>query len=80
MLLPGVENNPQPGHYANQIQLARATGGEYFQIWHLFAFLPKATQHLSRLSQELLRGPAPLSPGIRELIAAYTSYANKCEF
>jgi hypothetical protein len=53
---------------------------EYPQIWHLFAYLPSATTHLARFTQEILRGPAPLSPGLRELIAAYTSKRNDCPF
>ncbi len=80
MFLPGVEENPQPGHYRDLIQMMRAKGAEYPQIWHMFAFLPQATQHLARFTQEIMRGPAPLSPGIRELIAAYTSYRNDCPF
>jgi uncharacterized peroxidase-related enzyme len=27
-----------------------------------------------------MRDPSPLSPGLRELIATYTSYLNECEF
>ena len=78
MFLPGVEHNPQPGPYKALIEQMR--GGEYPQIWHLFAYLPRATEHLARFTQEVLRGPAPLSPGLRELIAAYTSKRNRCEF
>lgn len=80
MFLPGVEQNPKPSAYADLIQGARKSGTEYPQIWHLFAFLPEATDHLARFTQEILRGPAPVSPGIRELIAAYTSYRNDCPF
>ena len=80
MFLPGVENNPQPGPYADAIRMMQAAGPEYPQIWHMFAFLPKATDHLARFTQEILRGPAPLSPGMRELIAARTSYRNDCPF
>jgi hypothetical protein len=46
----------------------------------MFAYLPKATDHLACFTQEILRGAAPMSPGIRELIAAYTSYRNDCPF
>jgi alkylhydroperoxidase family enzyme len=46
----------------------------------MFAYLPEATEHLARFTQAILRGPAPLSPGMRELIAAYTSYRNDCPF
>ena len=80
MFLPGVERAPAPGPWANAIRLMRDRGAEYPQIWHLFAYLPSATQHLARFTQEILRGPAPLSPGLRELIAAYTSVRNHCPF
>ncbi len=80
MFLPGVEHNPKPGPYKGLIEQMQAQGAEYPQIWHLFAYLPGMTDHLARFTQELLRGPAPLSPGLRELIAAYTSLKNGCEF
>ena len=80
MFLPGVEQTPTPGPWANAISLMRERGADYPQIWHLFAYLPSATQHLARFTPEILRGPAPLSPGLRELIAAYTSVRNHCPF
>ena len=80
MFLPGVEGNPQPSGYRDIIEVMRANGQEYPQIWHMFAFRPEATEHLARFTREVLRGPAPLSPGMRELIAAFTSYRNECPF
>jgi hypothetical protein len=80
MFLPDVEHAATSGAYANAIRMMREQGAEYPQIWHLFAYLPRATQHLARFTQEILRGPAPLSPGLRELIAAYTSARNHCPF
>jgi alkylhydroperoxidase family enzyme len=80
MFLPGVESNPAPGPYQNMIERMQQEGSEYPQIWHLFAYLPQATDHLARFTQAILRGPAPLSPGLRELIAAYTSKRNDCPF
>lgn len=80
MLLPDVEQNPQPGPYAAAIQAVRSSGAEYPQIWHLFAYKQEATEHLARFTQAILRGPSPLSPGMRELIAAYTSARNHCPF
>jgi hypothetical protein len=80
LFLPDVENNPQPGPYFDTLAAMRQAGREYPQIWHLFAFLPQATQHLARFTQEIMRGPAPLSPGLRELIAAFTSSRNQCPF
>lgn len=80
MFLSDVERNDKPSAYNTFIRNIQETGAEYPQIWHMFAYLPKAADHLARFTQEVLRGPAPLSPGIRELIAAYTSYRNDCPF
>lgn len=80
MFLPGVERNPQPGAYRDAIRMMQQAGAEYPQIWHMFAFLPQATEHLARFTQEIMREPGPLTPGFRELIAAYTSARNQCPF
>ena len=80
MFVPEVEANPKPGPYRDVIDTMKRQGSEYPQIWHLFAYLPSATEHLARFTQEILRGPAPMSAGIRELIAAYTSKRNQCPF
>lgn len=78
--LRDVEANPQPGPYADMIRMMRESSAEYSQIWHLFAFKPKATDHLAHFTQEIMREEAPLTPGVRELIAAYTSARNHCPF
>jgi len=44
------------------------------------AAYPRTAQHLSGLAQELLRGESTLTPGERELIAAYVSAENDCFF
>jgi hypothetical protein len=80
MFLPDVERNMDPSPYTPMIHAMQQNGSEYPQIWHMLAYRPKATEHLTRFTQEILRGPAPMSPGIRELIAAYTSYRNDCPF
>ncbi len=80
LFLPDVEHASAPGAYTTAIRTMRDQGLEYPQIWHLFAYLPQATTHLARFTQEIMRGPAPLSPGLRELIAAYTSVRNHCPF
>lgn len=80
LFLPEVEDNPKPGPYRDLILRMQSDGVEYPQIWHLFAYLPAATQHLARFTQEILRGPSPLTPGVRELIAAFTSRRNHCPF
>lgn len=49
-------------------------------IRSLVMFRPETGKHLYDLAQVLLRGPSPLSPAERELIAAYVSSRNKCVF
>ena len=78
--LPDVEANPQPSPYADLIRVARDSGREHWQIWHLFAFRPEVTSHLASFTEGVMRGPSPISGGLRELIAAYTSWTNECEF
>lgn len=80
MFLPEVEHSPKPCSFTDSIRMMQTAGGEYPQIWHMFAYLPGATAHLARFTQEILRGPGPFSPGLRELIAAYTSKRNHCLF
>lgn len=80
LYLPDLESNPAPGPYAQAIAAMSQSGGEYPQIWHLFAYKPHATQHLARFTQEILHGEAPLSPGLRELLAGFTSTRNHCPF
>ena len=78
--LPGVEAGAKPGTYATLVDKAKAAGGEYSKIWDLFAFQPETNHHLSHFTQGVMRRPASISPGLRELVAAYTSYCNDCRF
>ena len=80
MFLPDVENNSQPSAWNDSIRMMQSQGAEYPQIWHMFAFKPEITAHLARFTQEIMREAAPLTPGVRELIAAYTSAKNHCPF
>ncbi|HEY0453569.1 carboxymuconolactone decarboxylase family protein [Actinophytocola sp.] len=43
-------------------------------------FRPETARPLNELAEVLLRGPHPLTPGERELIAAYVSGLNECTF
>jgi uncharacterized peroxidase-related enzyme len=43
-------------------------------------FRPETAKPLSELAEVLLRGPNTLTPGERELIAAYVSGLNECRF
>ena len=78
--LPEVEANPQPSPYADLIKVTKAAGREVWQIWNLFAFRPEVTSHLASFTEGVMRSPAPISGGLRELIAAYTSWTNDCQF
>jgi len=80
MLLPDVEHAEPKGPSAGPITELRAAGLPVPQIMHLFAFKPDRTEFLSRFPQGVMRGPSPLSPGLRELIAAFTSRRNDCLF
>jgi len=80
MFLRDVEQHRGDDNYSRTIDMMQRAGLEYPQILHLFSFKIDATVHLERFTQEVLRGPAPLSPGLRELIAGYVSHLNHCPF
>jgi alkylhydroperoxidase family enzyme len=80
MYLPDVENAEPAGVRGENMRQMRAAGVPIPQILHLFAFKPGRTDHLARFTQEVMRGPSPLSAGTRELIAAFASRRNACLF
>jgi alkylhydroperoxidase family enzyme len=80
MFLKDVESAKCSGPRAEAIAQMKAAGLPVPQILHLFAFKRERTDHLARFTQEVMRGPSPLSPGERELIAAFTSARNQCLF
>ena len=80
MFLKDVEDHRGEDAYSRVLNMVKQAGPEYPQILHMFAFKFNATVHLERFTQEMMREAAPLSPGIRELIAAYTSHLNSCPF
>ncbi len=49
-------------------------------IGSLFQARPDSAKPMRELAQALLRGPSPLAPFERELIAAYVSNRNECVF
>ena len=49
-------------------------------IRSLVMFRPETGQYLYELVQVLLRGPSPLTEAEREMIAAYVSSRNNCNF
>ena len=49
-------------------------------ITSLFAYRPETAKPLRELAEVLLRGPGTLTSGEREMIAAFVSSRNDCEF
>jgi len=80
MFLKDVEREARSGPAGEKFATLESQGIPVPQILYLFAFKPQMTDHLSRFTQELMRGPSPLTPGQRELIAAFTSSRNACPF
>jgi len=80
MFLPDVESFPAAGQRGEMMGRLRSQGLPIPQIQYLFAFKPDRTDHLARFTQGVMRGPSPLAPGQRELIAAFTSRRNDCPF
>ena len=80
MFLGEVEQSPPKGAYAGPIMGMQSAGIPVPLIMHLFAYKPDRTDFLSRFTHGVTRGPSPLSSGLRELIAAYTSQWDGCRF
>lgn len=80
MFLQDVERHEGSGPWADAIRQMREAGLPIPQIMHLFAYKTERTAHLAHFTQGVMRGPSPLSPGQRELIAAFTSRRNECPF
>jgi hypothetical protein len=80
MYLPDVENHQVREPFATGFRQMRDAGVPIPQIRYLFAFKPERTDHLARFTQDVMRGPSPLPPWQRELIAAFTSKLNQCLF
>ena len=80
MFLKEIESRPTEGMTTIAFEKLRADGEAIPEILHLFRFKRGATDHLVRFTEEVMRGPSPLSPGLRELIGAFFSKMNRCSF
>src|SRR4026208_1160492 len=80
MFLKEIETRPAEGITKFALDKLRGEGGAVPEILHLFRFKRRSTDHLVRFTEEVMRGPSPLSPGLRELIGAYFSKRNQCSF
>ncbi len=80
MYLKEIENRPAEGMTKIALKKLRDDGEAIPEILHLFRFKRGSTDHLVRFTEEVMRGPSPLSQGLRELIGAYFSKRNQCSF
>ena len=81
LYLPGVEAHPQPGVYRDLIEAAR--GAQRRVLEDLGSLRLPADVHGPPRALHARRAASAgerSAPGLRELIAAYTSYQNECGF
>jgi uncharacterized peroxidase-related enzyme len=80
MFLKEIQNRPPEGMMRIAFKKLKDAGRGVPEIMHLFRFKKGNTDHLIRFTEEVMRGPSPLSRGIRELIGAFVSSRNQCCF
>ena len=80
MFLKEIESQPAKGMTRVAFRRLREAGEAIPDILHLFRFKRRTTDHLVRFTDQVMRGPSPLSPGMRELIGAYFSMKNQYSF
>jgi uncharacterized peroxidase-related enzyme len=80
MFLKEIETRPPEGMMKIAFAKMDEGGQAIPEIMHLFRFKKRSTDHLVRFTEEVMRGPSPLSRGMRELIGAFISSRNQCCF
>lgn len=80
MYLKEIEARPPEGMMKIAFTKMGESGQAVPEIMHLFRFKKRGTDHLVRFTDEVMRGPSPLSHGLRELIGAFISSRNHCSF
>ena len=80
MFLKEVQSQPVEGMMSVAFKKLRDAGRAIPEIMHLFRFKKRNTDHLVRFTDAVMRGPSPLSRGLRELIGAFLSSRNQCGF
>jgi uncharacterized peroxidase-related enzyme len=80
MFLKEIETRPVEGMMKIAFKKLREAGRVIPDILHLFRFKKSSTDHLVRFTDQVMRGPSPLSRGMRELIGAFVSSRNQCSF
>ena len=80
MFLKEIANRPAEGMMGIAFKKLSENGHTVPEIMHLFRFKQRSTDFLIRFTDEVMRGPSPLSTGLRELIGSYVSKRNQCSF
>jgi len=80
MFLREIETRPAEGMMEIAFRKIGQAGHAVPEIMHLFRFKKENTGHLIRFTEEVMRGPSPLSLGMRELIGAFVSKRSDCSF
>jgi len=80
MYLNEVQHHHPQSPWGQAAEAMAGAGVPVPQILHLFNYKPERTKFLAMFTQEVMRGPSPLSAGQRELIAAFTSRMRNCVF
>jgi uncharacterized peroxidase-related enzyme len=80
MFLKEIESRPADGMMGIAFKKLRESGHAVPEIMHLFRFKKRSTNHLVRFTEEVMRGPSPLTRGTRELIGSFISKKNQCTF
>ncbi len=79
VFLPAVAE-ANGGPLGAAMQQLKASGLPVPGMMNLTAFKPDQAKLLMSFVQAVMRAPSPLSPGFRELIAAFVSRRNACVF
>jgi len=80
MFLKEIESRRAAALTGIAFRTLRQSGEAIPEILHLFRFKRRSTNHLVRFTEQVMRGPSPLSIGLRELIGAYVSRCTRCAF
>ena len=80
MFLKEIASRPAEGIMGIAFKKLGEEGHAVPEIMHLFRFKQRNTDFLIRFTDEVMRGPSPLSTGLRELIGSFVSKRNQCSF
>jgi alkylhydroperoxidase family enzyme len=75
-----ISNDEASGPLKRQFDAAVARAGKVYNIVRIMGLNPPVLQASMGLYLALMKGPSPLSRGLRELLAVVVSRANACHY